>query len=66
VVVTDVTRIKQAELALHSATDELKELVRTDSLTGLLNRRAFDDAIENEIRRSGRTSAPLSRSLQTL
>ena len=60
VVVTDVTRIKQAELALHSATDELKELVRTDSLTGLLNRRAFDDTIENEIRRSGRTAAPLS------
>ncbi|WP_108395989.1 diguanylate cyclase [Devosia submarina] len=60
VVVTDVTRIKHAELALHSATDELKELVRTDSLTGLLNRRAFDDTIENEIRRSSRSSAPLS------
>lgn len=60
VVVTDVTRIKQAELALHSATDELKELVRTDGLTGLLNRRAFDDAIESEIRRSTRSSAPLS------
>jgi diguanylate cyclase (GGDEF)-like protein/PAS domain S-box-containing protein len=60
VVVTDVTRIKHAELALHSAADELKELVRTDSLTGLLNRRAFDDTIENEIRRSSRTAAPLS------
>jgi diguanylate cyclase (GGDEF)-like protein/PAS domain S-box-containing protein len=60
VVVTDITRLKQAELALHSAADELKELVRTDSLTGLLNRRAFDDAMETEIRRSGRTASPLS------
>lgn len=60
VVVSDVTRFKQAELALHSATDELKHLVRTDGLTDLLNRRAFDDAIETEIRRSGRSSTPLS------
>lgn len=60
VVVTDVSRLKHAELALHSATDELKQLVRTDGLTALLNRRAFDDAIEGEIRRSSRTAAPLS------
>lgn len=60
VVVTDVTRIKQAELALHSATDQLKHLVRTDGLTGLLNRRAFDDCIETEIARSGRAAAPMS------
>lgn len=60
VVVTDVTRIKQAELALHSATDQLKHLVRTDGLTGLLNRRAFDDSMETEIARSGRAAAPMS------
>lgn len=60
VVVTDVTRIKQAELALHSATDQLRHLVRTDGLTGLLNRRAFDDAMEAEIARSARTAAPMS------
>lgn len=60
VVVSDVTRLKQAELALHSATDQLKHLVRTDSLTGLLNRRAFDDAIESEVRRTARTGTPLS------
>ncbi|MGB3337460.1 MAG: diguanylate cyclase [Devosia sp.] len=60
VVVTDVTRIKQAELALHSATDQLKHLVRTDGLTGLLNRRAFDDCMETEIARSGRAAAPMS------
>lgn len=60
VVVTDVTRLKQSELALHSAADELKELVRIDSLSGLLNRRAFDDAMDNEIRRSGRVATSLS------
>lgn len=60
VVVTDVTRIKQAELALHSATDQLKYLVRTDGLTGLLNRRAFDDCMETEIARSGRAASPMS------
>lgn len=60
VVVTDVTRIKHAELALHSATDQLKYLVRTDGLTGLLNRRAFDDAMETEIARSSRAGTPMS------
>ena len=59
-VVTDVTRIKQAEMALHSATDQLKHLVRTDGLTGLLNRRAFDDAMDAEIARSARAGTPMS------
>ena len=60
VVVTDVTRMKLAELALHTTTHQLKHLVRTDSLTDLLNRRAFDEAIEAEIRRSARAATPLS------
>lgn len=60
VVVSDITRIKLAELALHSATDQLKYLVRTDSLTGLLNRRAFDDTIESEVRRTARNGTALS------
>jgi diguanylate cyclase (GGDEF)-like protein/PAS domain S-box-containing protein len=60
VVVTDVTRLKTAELALHSAADQLNHLVRTDSLTDLLNRRAFDEAMETEIARSARTAAPMS------
>jgi diguanylate cyclase (GGDEF)-like protein/PAS domain S-box-containing protein len=60
VVITDVTRIKQAELALQSATDQLQEMARTDALTGLLNRRAFDDMLQNEIRRTSRSESPLS------
>jgi diguanylate cyclase (GGDEF)-like protein/PAS domain S-box-containing protein len=60
VVVTDVTRLKTTELALHSAADQLKHLVRTDGLTGLLNRRAFDEMMETEIARSARAALPMS------
>ncbi|WP_332688806.1 diguanylate cyclase [Devosia sp.] len=60
VVVADVTRMKLAELALHTTTNKLKELVRTDSLTDLLNRRAFDEAIETETRRSARAGTAFS------
>ena len=60
VVVTDVTRLKTTELALHSAADQLKHLVRTDGLTGLLNRRAFDEVMESEIARSARAALPMS------
>ena len=60
IVVSDVTRFKQAEIALHSATDQLKHLVRTDGLTDLLNRRAFDDAIDAEVRRSSRAGTAFS------
>ena len=60
VVVTDVTRTKQAEIEMHSATDQLKHLVRTDGLTGLLNRRAFDLAMDIEIARSARAATPMS------
>ena len=60
VVVSDVTRLKLAELALHTTTNQLKHLVRIDGLTDLLNRRAFDEAIEIEIRRSARAATPLS------
>jgi diguanylate cyclase (GGDEF)-like protein/PAS domain S-box-containing protein len=60
VVVTDVTRLKLAELTLHTTTNQLKHLVVTDGLTELLNRRAFDEALEVEIRRSARAREPLS------
>jgi diguanylate cyclase (GGDEF)-like protein/PAS domain S-box-containing protein len=60
VVVSDVTKIKQAERALQGMTDQLKLLATTDGLTGLTNRRAFDDALERELARSRRTGEPLS------
>jgi diguanylate cyclase (GGDEF)-like protein/PAS domain S-box-containing protein len=60
VVVSDVTRIKNAEQALQAATDQLKHLVRIDSVTGLANRRTFDAAIDAEVTRSVRSEQPLS------
>ena len=42
------------------AEDKLEELATTDSLTGLRNRRKFDEAIEEEWRRAIRSRAPLS------
>ena len=39
---------------------ELRQLSMTDGLTGLGNRRAFDEALRQEIARFGRTDSPLS------
>ncbi|RYE87694.1 MAG: diguanylate cyclase, partial [Hyphomicrobiales bacterium] len=60
VVVTDVTTIKHAELALLGMTDQLKELAATDGLTGLLNRRTFDVVLDSELSRTLRERQPLS------
>jgi len=60
VVVSDITSLKQAEMALRSMTERLKLLATTDGLTDLVNRRAFDEALETEVSRSTRSGAPLS------
>ena len=41
----DITARRQAELALEGANVELASLVRKDSLTGLANRRHFDEVL---------------------
>ncbi|MBV9782372.1 MAG: diguanylate cyclase [Acidisphaera sp.] len=56
----DVTSRKMAEEALTSQATELKELATTDSLTGLANRRAFDQALDREWRRAIREERPLA------
>ena len=45
---------------LEEANEKLKALVNIDSLTGLENRRYFDEVLDIEIRRAARTDAPLS------
>lgn len=60
VVVSDVTTIKAAELALLGMTDQLKHLATTDGLTGLLNRRSFDQTLAGELARTGRERQPIT------
>ena len=56
----DVTSRKQTEDALADAADRLQALAATDALTGLANRRGFDDAFEREWRRARREATPLA------
>ncbi|MBW3657088.1 MAG: GGDEF domain-containing protein [Actinobacteria bacterium] len=44
----------------------LDELARTDKLTGLHNRRAFDELLERELARAARTGDPLALALLDL
>jgi diguanylate cyclase (GGDEF)-like protein len=55
-----VRRKTQVDAQLVSANAQLAELARTDPLTGLLNRRGFDDNLEREWRRCRRAAKPIS------
>ncbi|MEO8359499.1 MAG: two-component regulator propeller domain-containing protein [Vicinamibacteria bacterium] len=46
--------------ALRLANEHLSQLSFVDALTGLANRRRFDEMLENEWRRASRTQTPLS------
>ncbi|HET7716386.1 MAG TPA: diguanylate cyclase [Bauldia sp.] len=59
-VISDITERKRAELAQSDVNRRLEQLARLDGLTRLTNRRAFDEALENEYRRSVRNGTPLS------
>jgi two-component system cell cycle response regulator len=50
-------RLQESNLRLLR---ELESMSRTDALTGVLNRRAFDEGLENELARAVRYSVPLS------
>jgi len=46
---SDVTGAKRAEEELRALNQRLEQLAHTDGLTGLWNRRAFDEAIEKSV-----------------
>ncbi len=59
-VLRDISKRKRAEQELEAAHLELTRLATIDGLTGLANRRSFDDALEWEWRRAGRDGSALS------
>ncbi len=60
VVTRDVTERKALEQQLATANSQLRVLVQQDALTGLANRRRFDEALDEEYRRLLRAASPLA------
>lgn len=60
VICSDITASKQNELELQNMNVRLSVLAETDSLTGLLNRRAFDAVMADELARVERGDSSLS------
>lgn len=61
--------VEQAEARIAELEQELRDvsgLVRTDPLTGALNRRGFDELLERELARAERHSHPLALALLDL
>ena len=54
-VISDVTVEREAEQSLSILNQRLAAMARTDALTGLVNRRGFDEALAAEIARIRRT-----------
>lgn len=53
-------RVAERTLELEKANEKLEQLSRTDALTGLYNRRSFDERLLEEFTRSKRYGNPLS------
>jgi diguanylate cyclase (GGDEF)-like protein len=59
-IVRDVTERQRMEAALQQANLELERLANLDGLTGIANRRRFDEHLHQEWMRSAREKSPLS------
>jgi diguanylate cyclase (GGDEF)-like protein len=53
-------RVRAQRIGLRTEGEAARQEARVDRLTGLGNRRAFDEAMETEVARSRRTGLPLS------
>jgi diguanylate cyclase (GGDEF)-like protein/PAS domain S-box-containing protein len=56
----DITKRKRTEAERDILVDKLQHLYRTDDLTGLLNRRALIERLEEEVRRTKRYKSQLA------
>jgi len=59
-IITDMTERKQQEMRLRQANELLARQSTTDGLTGVGNRRLFDQSLHLEWQRSARSAQPLS------
>lgn len=59
-IVRDMTEYKRAEQELRSLNEKVFKLSITDDLTGIANRRYFDEVMQREIERHERLNIPLS------
>jgi len=60
-IVPQIVRARiQNHLTLKRQRDQLANMSMIDGLTGIANRRRFDDHVEQELRRASRNKAPLS------
>lgn len=57
---SDITERKVAEEKVREATQLLRELSHMDGLTGICNRRFFDESLDKELKRAARERTPLS------
>jgi diguanylate cyclase (GGDEF)-like protein/PAS domain S-box-containing protein len=62
----DITERKRLEQEREQLIEELAQTARTDELTGLPNRRGFNERLIDEIRRAARFDLPLSVALLDL
>ena len=60
IIIYDVTEVAVNRLQLQNANEQLHTLSRTDGLTRLLNRKAWETELEEEFRRFQRNNAPVS------
>jgi diguanylate cyclase (GGDEF)-like protein/PAS domain S-box-containing protein len=56
----DITARKKVETELQRSREELERLSRQDGLTGLANRRSFDDILRREFLRAVRERSPMA------
>lgn len=60
IVVSDVTAAREAELGLRQFAERMKGLAETDGMTGLANRRTFDEHLAQEFKATATTGKPLA------
>ncbi|WP_249674046.1 sensor domain-containing diguanylate cyclase [Pseudomonas abieticivorans] len=53
-------QLRKSQSSLLALNDELEVLASVDKLTGLANRRHFDEFLDSELKRARRTESPLS------